>query len=32
MIELKGIGKKFEDVTALEDVSGQIRGGMCSAW
>ena len=27
MIELKGIGKKFEDVTALEDVSGQIREG-----
>ena len=27
MIELKGIGKKFEDVTALADVSGQIHEG-----
>ena len=28
MIELKGIGKKFEDVTALADVSGQIHEGI----
>ncbi len=27
MIELKGIGKKFEDIAALTNVSGQIREG-----
>ena len=27
MIELKGINKKFEDIAALTDVSGEIREG-----